>query len=67
MSKDYPYQSATVSSDGKWRLLRPDVIEAIENAVVDALNTDGAHHKQKYLLKIAHMLDLDLEWDEFED
>jgi len=34
--------------------------EAIKGLLIEALQTDGAHHKQYLLWRIAEMLDLDL-------
>ena len=34
--------------------------ERLRSIIEDALNTDGDHHKQWYLAKLAHELDMEL-------
>ena len=34
--------------------------ERLRSIIEDALNTDGDHHKQCYLAKLAHELDMEL-------
>jgi hypothetical protein len=42
------------------KMLTPDLADKIENALLDGLEADGAHHKQYYLEDIAKMLKVNL-------
>ena len=41
-------------------IIPKNVIESIEILIVEGLQTDGGHHKQWYLEKIAQELEIDL-------
>jgi len=50
----------SVLGDNVKKKLTQNAANEIENFVLDALETDGAHHKQWYLEEIAKMLEIDL-------
>jgi len=38
----------------------------VEDLIIEALHTDGAHHKQWYLEKIAETLEIDLSKEDYD-
>jgi hypothetical protein len=45
----------------------PKMLLRLEGLILDGLGTDGAHHKQYYLHKIAELLEIDYDSDDYEE
>jgi len=50
-----------LKSNSSERPVQPKVREQLSEILNDAVNTDGAHHKQYYLEKIAEMFEIVLD------